>query len=101
VHALHCSVTQRSQSIPVSISPSSDESRQQRKQSLYPDGDLDCHQNLMICLLAHCQHSLKISGKSIQKFLHKVANEQTNNNENISSLAELIKGKYEYKNLAV
>jgi len=65
---------QHSQLIALSISPNSDESR---KQSLYPDGDPDCHQNLIVCLFAHCQHSLKISGKSIRKFLHKVANQQT------------------------
>jgi len=39
--------------------------------------DPDHHQNLIICSLAHCQPSLKISCKSIQKFLHNVANEQT------------------------
>ena len=40
--------------------------------------DLDCHQNLIICSLAHCHPSLKISCKSIWKFLCKVANRQTN-----------------------
>jgi len=30
--------------------------------------DSDCHQNLTICLLVHCQPSLKISCKSVQKF---------------------------------
>jgi len=29
------------------------------------------------CSLAHCQPSLKFSCKSVQKFLHKVANRQT------------------------
>jgi len=41
----------------------------------------DCNQNLIICSLGHCQPSLKISRKSIQKFLCKVANtanKQTN-----------------------
>jgi len=37
--------------------------------------------------LAHCQPSLKISCKSVAKFLHKVTNKQrdrqTNNDENI------------------
>ena len=51
------------------------------KQSLHPDGDLDRHQNLIICSLAHCQPSLKISCKYIWKFLHKVVNRQTNNEE--------------------
>ena len=38
----------------------------------------DRHQNLTICSLAHCQPSLKISCKSVQKlFLCKVANRQT------------------------
>ena len=53
--------------------------------------DLDRHQNLIICSLAHCQPSLKISCKHIQKILREVANRQTNNDENISSLVEVIK----------
>jgi len=52
------------------------------KQSLYPDGDMDCHRNLIICSLAHCQPSLKISRKSIWKFLRKVANRQKNTQTN-------------------
>ena len=56
--------------------------------------DPDRHQNLIICSLAHCQPSLKISCKSVRKFLRKVANKQTerqtNNDENITSLAEVI-----------
>jgi len=43
VHALLFSITQRTQLIPLSLSPNSDESG---KQSLYPDGDPDRHQNL-------------------------------------------------------
>jgi len=39
--------------------------------------DQDCHQNLMSYLLAHCQPSLEISSKSVQKLLRKVANRQT------------------------
>jgi len=39
--------------------------------------DPDHHQNLIICSLAHCQPSLKISCKSVQRFLCKVANGQT------------------------
>jgi len=42
VHALHCSVAQRSRLIPLSLSPTSDESG---KESLYPEGDPDRHQN--------------------------------------------------------
>ena len=55
-----------------------------------PDGDPDRHQNLIICSLADCQHSLKISWKSVGKFLRKVANKQINNDENITFLAEVI-----------
>jgi len=47
---VHCSVAHRSWWIPLSVSPNSDESR---KQSLYPDGDPDRHQNLIICSLDH------------------------------------------------
>jgi len=39
--------------------------------------DLDRHQNLIICSLGHRQTSLKISCKSVLKFLCKVANRQT------------------------
>jgi len=49
---------------------------QSGKQSLYPGGDPDCHQNLTICSVAHCQPSLKILYKSVQKFLRKTANRQ-------------------------
>jgi len=75
VHALHCSVAQRSRVIPLSVSANSDESG---KQSLYRDAGSDRHQNLIVCSLAHCQHSLKISCKSVRKFLRKVGNRQTN-----------------------
>jgi len=39
--------------------------------------DPDRHQNFIICSLVHCQSSLKISCKSVQKFLRNVANRQT------------------------
>ena len=39
--------------------------------------DPDLHRNLTTSSLAHCQPSLNISCKSVQKFLHKVANRQT------------------------
>ena len=56
--------------------------------------DPDRQQNLIIYSLAHCQPSLKISCKSVQKFLRKVANrqrdKQINNDDYISSLAEVI-----------
>ena len=55
--------------------------------------DPDRHQNLIICSMVHCQPSLKISCKSVQKFLGKVANRQTNRQTNsddyISSLVEV------------
>jgi len=50
--------------------------------------DPDRHQNLTICSLAHCQAFLKISCKSVQKFVCNVADRQTNNDDYISSLAE-------------
>jgi len=40
------------------------------------------HQNLTVCSLAHCQPSLKISCKSVLKFLHKVDNRQTDKQTN-------------------
>jgi len=54
--------------------------------------DPDSHQNLIICSLAHCQPTLKMSSKSVQKFLRIVDNKQsnrqtdtqTNNDENIT-----------------
>jgi len=58
---------------------------------LYPDGDPDRHQNLIICSLAHYQPSLKMSCKRVRKFLRKVANRQTNNVENITSLTKVKK----------
>jgi len=57
--------------------------------------DPDRHQNLIICSLAHCQPSLKISHKSVQKFLRKVADRQTNRETDthdcISCLAEVMR----------
>jgi len=65
------------------------------KQSLYPDGDPDHRQNLIVCSLTQYQPSLKISCKSVWSFFSKVANSQTNketnNDENITSWAEVIK----------
>jgi len=46
--------------------------------------DPDRHQNVVVCSLAHCQPSLKISCKSVQKLLRK----QTT--ITLSSLAEVI-----------
>jgi len=59
--------------------------------------DPDRHQNTIICLLAYCQPSLQILCKSVSKFLRNVAdrqtqtNRQTNNDDYISSLAEVIR----------
>ena len=64
-----------------------------RKKSLYPDGNPDRHQNLFICSLAHCHPSLKISCKSVRKFLRKVlTNRQTDEQTTTKtfSLAEVI-----------
>jgi len=55
---------------------------QSGKQSMYPDGDPPKFIHLFI---GH----LKISCKSVWNFLRKVANRQTNNDENTSSLAEV------------
>jgi len=52
--------------------------------------DPDLHQNLIICSLAHCQPSLKISCKAVQEYLCKVANRQTND-DYISLLAQVTK----------
>jgi len=55
---------------------------------MYADGDPDHYRNLITSSLAHCQPSLKISCKSVWKFLCKVANGQTND-KNICSFAEV------------
>jgi len=39
--------------------------------------DPDRHQNSIVCSLTHCQPFLKIYCKSVQTFLCKVANRQT------------------------
>ena len=75
VHAVHCS-----RLVPLSISPNSDESGKQSH--MYPESDPDRHQNLISCSSAHCQPSLKISCKSVRKFLRKVANKQTDKQTN-------------------
>jgi len=64
--------------------------------------DPDHDQSLIICSVAHCQPSLKISCKSIWKFLREVADKQIkrqtnrwkNNDENIISLAHVMKQKH-------
>jgi len=59
--------------------------------------DLDRHQNLIICSVAHCQPSLKISCKSVWKFFFvklltdRQTDRQTNNDDYITSLTEVIK----------
>ena len=56
--------------------------------------NLDRLQNIIICSFDHCRPSLKISCESFRKFLRKVANKQTdkqtNNDDYISSLPEVI-----------
>jgi len=56
--------------------------------------DPDHNQNLIFCLMAHCQPSWKISCKSVSKFLRKFANKQTdrqtNNGDYITFLVEVI-----------
>jgi len=75
----------RSRLIPLSVSPNSDESG---KQFMHPDGDTNLDQSLIICSLAHCQPSLKISCKSVRKFLRK--DKQRRLHRPIYSLAEVI-----------
>jgi len=73
---VHTSAKAHLTSVAISVPPSCESVR-------------DRHRNLIICSLAHCQPSLNISCKSVWKFLHKVANRQTNNDESITSLAEV------------
>ena len=58
--------------------------------------DPDRHQNLIICSLSHCLSSLKISCKSISKFFcaKLLTDRQTTNDENITSLAEVMLNMY-------
>ena len=65
------------------------------------DPDPDRHQNLIICSLAYCQPSVKISCKFVEKFLCKVercylTDKQTNNDDYMSSLAEVISRRSNY-----
>jgi len=54
--------------------------------------DPNRHQNFTICSLAHCQSLTKISCKSVWKFLHKVANRQTNRHtKNYNYISSLVK----------
>ena len=60
--------------------------------------DPDRYQYLIIYSLAHCQPSLKISWKSVPKFLCKVANSQTNrqtNDDNYISSFAVVKYVFE------
>jgi len=47
------------------------------KEFLFHIDDPERHKNLTIYSLSHCQSYLKISCKSVWKFLRKVANKQT------------------------
>ena len=69
MHAVHCSVAQCSRLIPLSVSPNSDKSG---KQSLYPDGDRDRHQNLIVCSFAQCHFFLKIHANPFGSFCAKL-----------------------------
>ena len=61
-----------------------------------PDSDPNHSQNLITSSFYHFGHILKIVSKSIHKFLsylvHKQTDGQTNPGENITSLAEVIRG---------
>ena len=63
-----------------------------------PYRDPDHSQNLIISSCYLLRHILKISSKSVHNFLsylvHKQTDGQTNPGENITSLAEVISGKY-------
>ena len=60
------------------------------KQSPYPDGDPDCHQNLIVCSLAHCQLPWKFYANPFGSFCAKLLTDrQTGNDDYISSLAEV------------
>ena len=62
--------------------------------------DPDRHQDLIVCSLAHCHSSLKISCQSVRKFLREVANRQTDRQTDrqttmiTSSLTEVIILRY-------
>jgi len=91
VHAVHCSVAQHSRLIPLSVSPNSDESG---KQSPYPDDDPDRHQNLTIWPIANLPwkfHANPFGSFCAKLLTDRQTNKQTNNDENISSLTEVIK----------
>ena len=88
---VHTSAKARLTSVAISVPPYAESVRDDEsgKQSLYPDGDRNRHQHLTVSSLAHCQPSLKISSKSVRKFLRKVANRQTNKQpQSISFLVE-------------
>jgi len=82
---------------PLSVSPNSDESG---KPFLYPDDDPDRRQNLTTCSLANCQPPMEFFANPFGIFLRKVANRQTNRQTNkdnyITSLAEVMKGDFHY-----
>jgi len=61
--------------------------------------DPDHHQNLNNCSLANCQPSLKISCKSVRKFLRKVGNRQTNKQTNNDDYIILLGGGNNHESL--
>ena len=66
--------------LPLSVSPNRDASG---KQSLYADGDPDRHQNLTILAIGAVSIFPKSFTQIGSEVLRKVANRQTNNDENI------------------
>jgi len=95
VHALHCSVAQRSWLIPLSVSTNSDESG---KQSLYSEGDQNQHQNLIFFHWPIANLALKCHANPFGSFCAKLLrNRQTdkriNKDENITSLT-VIRDEY-------
>ena len=65
-----------------------------------PDSDPNHSQNLITSSFYHFGHILKILSKSVHKFLsylfHKQTDGQTNPDENITTLAEVIKPMYQF-----
>ena len=67
----------------------------------FPDADCspDHPQNLISSSLFHFRHFLKISSKSVHKFLNYVANKQTNKPcQNITSLAKAVNNNLQIYN---
>jgi len=85
VHADLCSVAQRSRLIPLFVSANNNEAR---KQFLYPDGDPNCYQNLIVCS-TFPENFMQIREEVFAQSCYQT-DKQSNNDENISSLAEIM-----------